>query len=220
MKNGHFALPEPKGYDQAYELAYKLASEKLARIDDIGEQCRKSGTRYQVMGPRKAIIVQYLNQSYLVTLPDVRVSLMDSREEVPIREKLLILHYFISAKGTPPTGRLITFRELPEGKVYSPTFSRRTIKPLLDNFGKDPHRLVEISQRLGGHKSDYGDAAVTIDAFSRVPITIVLWLGDDEFAPQGNMVFDANISDYLSTEDITVLCETITWRLIRYLREV
>jgi hypothetical protein len=79
--------------------------------------------------------------------------------------------------------------------------------------------LVEISQRLGGYKADYGDAAVTINAFSRVPITIVLWQGDEEFAPEGNIVFDANISDYLSTEDITVLCETITWRLIRHLRE-
>jgi len=220
MKNGRFALPEPKGYDQAYELAYKLASEKLAKILDIEQQCRKSDTRYQVTGSQRAIIIQYLNQSYSITLPDVQVSLVDSREGVPIREKVLILHYFTSAKGTPATGRLITFRELPEGKVYSPTFSKRTIKPLLDNFGKEPRRLVEISQRMGGYKADYGDTAVTINAFSRVPITIVLWQGDGEFAPQGNIVFDANISDYLSTEDITVLCEIITWRLIRHLREV
>ena len=220
MKNGRFALPEPKGYDQAYELAYQLASEKLAKIDDIEQQCRRSDAQYQVTGSRKAIVIQYLNQSYSITLPDVQISLVDSREGVPIREKVLILHYFTSAKGTPATGRLITFRELPEGKVYSPTFSKRTIKPLLDNFGKEPNRLVEIGQRMGGHKADYGDTAVTISAFSRVPITIVLWQGDDELAPQGNIVFDANISDYLSTEDITVLCEIITWRLIRHLRKV
>jgi len=219
MKNGRFVLPEPKGYDQAYELAYKLAREKLARIDDIEQQCHKTDTRYQVIDSKKVIIVQYLNQSYLITLPDVQISLVDSTEGVPIRDKVLILHYFISAKGTPATGRLVTFRELLEGQVYSPTFYKRTIKPLLDNFGKEPHRLVEISQRMGGHKADYGDTAVTINAFSRVPITIVLWQGDEEFVPQGNIVFDANISDYLSTEDITVLCETITWRLIRHLRE-
>ena len=79
--------------------------------------------------------------------------------------------------------------------------------------------LVDAAEKLGGHKADYGDTAVTINAFSHVPITIILWLGDDELAPQGNIVFDANISDYLPTEDITVLCETITWRLINYLRE-
>ncbi|MFC2012471.1 DUF3786 domain-containing protein, partial [Chloroflexota bacterium] len=73
---------------------------------------------------------------------------------------------------------------------------------------------------LGGQITDYGDAAVTINAFSRVPVTIVLWQGDEELAPQGNMLFDASISDYLSTEDVTVLCEIITWRLIRLSREI
>jgi hypothetical protein len=52
-----------------------------------------------------------------------------------------------------------------------------------------------------------------------VPITIILWQGDDELAPQGNILFDATISDYLSTEDITVLCEILTWRLVKLLRE-
>jgi hypothetical protein len=62
--------------------------------------------------------------------------------------------------------------------------------------------------------------AVTINAFSRVPVTIVLWRGDDEFAPDGNILFDANVSDYLPTEDITILCETIVWKLINHLREL
>ena len=211
-------LPLTKKYEYAYELAYKLACEQLARIDDIEQQCRKCGAQYQVIDSKKTVIIQYLNQRYLITLPDIEVSLVDSAEEIPKRDKLLILHYFTLAKGTPGANRLITFRELPEGSVYSPTFTKRTIKPLLDRFGKKPHLLVDAGATLGGYQADYGDTAVTINAFNRVPITIILWRGDEEFAPQGNLVFDATISDYLPTEDITVLCETITWRLIRYLR--
>ena len=90
--------------------------------------------------------------------------------------------------------------------------------PILKNFSKAPHLLVEAAERLGGHRADYGDMAVTINAFSRVPITIVLWRGDDEFAPEGSIIFDATISDYLSNEDVTVLCETITWKLVNLLR--
>ncbi|MFC2071382.1 DUF3786 domain-containing protein [Chloroflexota bacterium] len=220
MKNRRFAPPEQGGYDLAYELAYRLACEQIAGIDDIEQQCRRSGAQYQVVDSKKTIIIQYLNQSYLITLPNIEISSEDSADEVPIRDKLLILHYFIKAKGTSLANRLITFRELPEGSVYSPTFSKRTIKPLLDYFGKDPHLLVDAGKKLGGHKADYGDTAVTISAFSSVPITIVLWQGDDEFVPQGNVVFDVTISDYLPTEDITVLCETITWRLIRYSRSI
>ena len=219
MENKHLLLPDQQGYEQAYELAYNLACERLARIDDVEQQCRKSGAQYQVIDSTKTIIIQYLNQSYIITLPDIKISVVDGEEKVPIRDRLLILHYFTLAKDVPAANRLITFRELPEGKVYSPTFSKRTIKPLSDHFGKEPDLLVAAGEKLGGHKADYGDAAVTINAFSHVPITIVLWRGDDEFAPQGNILFDATIPDYLPTEDITVLCETITWRLIRYTRE-
>lgn len=211
-------LPGQKGYDEAYNLAYKLGREKLAKIDNIEQQCHKCGAKFQVLDSKKSIIIQYLNQSYLITFPDIEISLVDSTETVPVRDKVLILHYLNSAKGTPLTNKLITFRELPEGNIYSPTFNKRTIKPLLDYFGKAPQRLVEVSQKLGGRKADYGDTAVTINTFSRVPITIILWRGDDEFPPQGNVVFDATISDYLPTEGITVLCEIIAWKLIRYLR--
>jgi hypothetical protein len=218
MESKRLILPEQKNYEYAYELACKLAGERLARIDDIEQQCLKSGARYRVIDSRRTVILQYLNQSYLITLPDIEISLVDSAEEVPIRGKVLILHYFTSAKGTPPANKLITFRELLEGDTYFPTFSQRTIKPILTHFGQEPHLLVDAAGRLGGHQADYGDVSVTINAFSHVPITIILWRGDDEFAPQGNMVFDATISDYLSTEDITVLCEIITWRLVKYLR--
>ena len=212
-------LPERKSYEHAYELAYKLASEQLAKIDDIEQQCRKSGAHYQVIDSKRVITVEYLNQPYLITLPDIEISLKGSAERVPMRDKALILHYFISAKGTLSANKLITFRELPEGSVYFPTFAQRTSQPLLNHFGNAPHILVDTAEKLGGHEADYGDAAVTINAFIRVPITIILWRGDNELAPQGNMVFDATISDYLATEDITVLCEIITWRLIRYSKE-
>jgi len=202
-----------------YELAYKLACEQLAEIGDIEQQCLKSGARCQVMDSKKVIIIQYLNRSYLVAVPEIEISLTDSGDEVPIRDKVLILHYLTSAKGTLATNKLITFKELPGGANYFPAFYKRTIKPILDYFGKEPHLLVAAAEKLGGHKADYGDVAVTISAFSRVPITIVLWQGDEEFAPQGSIIFDATVSDYLSTEDINVLCETIAWRLVSFLKE-
>jgi len=218
MEDKHFSLPDQKNYEQAYQLAYQLAREKLAGIGDIQEQCRKSGTQYQIIASKKTVIIKYLNQPYQISIPDGEISAIDDTRSIPMRDKLIMLHYFISAKGTPPAGKLITFRELPEGIVYQPTFAKRTIQPLLNNFGKEPDSLLLFSQMLGGYIADYGDAAITINAFSRVPITIVVWQGDDEFASQGNVLFDANISDYLPTEDITVLCEIIAWRLIGLLK--
>ena len=220
MESRHFSLPNQQNYEYGYELAYKLACEQLAKFDNIGQQCLKSGARCQVIDSQKIIILEYLNQSYQIVFPDIDISLIDSEEEVPIRDKILILHYFTQAKGTPITNKITAFRELPEGANYFPTFSKRAIKPLLDHFGREPERLIDTAEELGGHKVNYGDVAVTINAFSYVPITLVLWRGDEEFSPEGSILFDSSISEYLSTEDIIVLCQTIGWKLIRYLREI
>lgn len=200
------------------DVAYALACQKLARVD-IRQQCQRGGADYQEKDSGKVITIRFLNEPYRVTLPDIEVSRAASDEKVPLRDKILILHYFILARGTPAINKLITFRDLPGGNVYYPTFVKRTMQPLTDRFGKVPDRLVEVSRRMGSREADFGDAGVVIDAFSRVPITLVLWQGDEELPPQLNLLFDSTITDYLETEDVTVLCETLTWRLISYLRE-
>jgi hypothetical protein len=218
MKKSPLPLPKQKNYEYGYNLAYKLAGEQLAKVSDLEQQCLRSGARYQVINSQKVIIVEYLNQSYQITFPNIDISLVDGGGEVPIKDKVLILHYLTLAKGVPISNKLIAFKELPEGANYFPTFSKRAIEPLVNHFGQQPHRLVDTAKELGGYKVDYGDVAVTINGFSRVPITLVLWQGDEEFPPRGNILFDATISDYLSTYDITVLCENITWRLVKLLR--
>ena len=204
-------------FEYGYELAYKLACDQLANIDNIEQQCLKSGAQYQVIDSKRVITTEYLNRSYLISLPDIEISLMDSEETIPLRDKILILHYLSQAKGTPLANKIISYKELPEGSNYFPIFSKRAVKPILDHFAREPERLVDVAAKLGGYKVDYGDVAVTINAFPRVPITFALWKGDEEFPPEGNILFDSTISDYLSTEDINVLCEAIAWRLVRHL---
>jgi hypothetical protein len=218
MENRALSSPNVKDYEHGYGLAYKLACEQLVRLDDIEQQCRQSGAKYKVIDSKTVINLEYLNRSYQITLPEIEISLTDSEEGVPLRDKILILHYLIQAKGTPASNKMIAYKELPEGANYFPTFFKRAIKPIVDHFGNQPDRLPDIAGMVGGYKADYGDIAVTINAFSRVPITFILWGGDEEFPPEGNIIFDGNISDYLTTEDINVLCEAIAWRLVKSLR--
>jgi hypothetical protein len=72
---------------------------------------------------------------------------------------------------------------------------------------------------MGGDKANYGDTAVTVNVFPRVPLTLVLWRGDDEFGPEGNILFDSTISDYLPVEDIIVVSESLVRRLIKVDRQ-
>jgi hypothetical protein len=209
--NGCCSL-SPGSREQGFATSYNLARERLSRIGDIQEQCRKSGARYMAPGE---IVINYLNQPYRITLPDVEISLQGSNEEVPLKDKILILHYFTLAQGTAATRKLIAYKQLPGGVSYFPAFSQRAISPLVKNFGRSPELLKTVASKLGGREAHFGDVSVTVNAFDHVPITLVLWRGDDEVTPNGNILFDASISDYLSTEDVTVLTETMIWKLVR-----
>jgi len=213
--------------EQTLQLAYKLARDKLSGMD-IKQQCFRSGAQY--FHPNE-VTLEYLNQLYVITIPGMEILLKDSPnncegqntvsalegqegcEDIYLKDRILILHYLIAAKGTPNTGKLIGFRQVPGGLFEHASFSREVLTPLLDHFGKEPERLVEAAANLGGSKVAYGDVAVSIKAFPKVSVVIILWRGDEEFAPNANMLFDSTVADYLSTEDMSVLCERIVERL-------
>ena len=199
-------------WERAFDLSYKLACEQLAQISAVEEQCRRSGATY--LGPHE-VLIRYLYQPYHIMLPDGRISLEHGGTDAPLIDKILILHYFTRAKGTPAIGKMIAFKQLSGGASYFPTFSQRSITPLVRHFGGNLELLIKTAAKLGGHEADYGDVSVTVNAFPRVPITLVLWRGDEQLAPNGNILFDASIPDYVPTEDVTVICETIVWKLVK-----
>ena len=213
------ALTSPAKQDDGhgYELAFRLAVARLAEIEDIERQCRRCGARF--LKPEKAISLDYLNRTYLIAYPEATVTLQHTEEPVTLVDKILLLHYVTQAKGTPLSGQLVSFKELPDAPGYFPTFYKRSINPLVTCFGNEPEQLLETAKAVGGRRADYGDVSVNIDALSMVSLTLVLWKGDAEFSPEGTIMFDRTITDYLPTEDIIILCQSTSWRLVKLFRD-
>ena len=217
MNKGRTLTPPIKQDDgYGYGLAFRLAVARLAEIKDIAEQCRWCGAQF--LKSKNTLSLDYLNQTYLIKYPEAEISLRDTAGPVTLVDKILLLHYVTQAKGTPLSGQLISFKELPEGTGYFPTFYQRAIKPLTTFFGDEPERLLEMAELVGGRRADFGDVSVTVDALSMVPLTLVLWKGDAEFPPEGTIMFDRTITDYLPTEDIIILCQSTSWRLVKLLK--
>jgi hypothetical protein len=98
--------------------------------------------------------------------------------------------------------------------MYAGVFARRVTEPLIKKFGKSAKEFKEIGIRSGGNPMDVGDASFTLNALPMIPLQYVLWEGDDEFPPSLQLLFDASVDHYLSLEDIVVLGQMSTARLI------
>ena len=144
--------------------------------------------------------VCYLNRKYSIRLPDVAWE-----DGVSLREKIIILHYLTRSKGTPLSGKAIDFREVPGGNLYYPIFEARVHRPFLKTFGAKPKLPLLLPPPLRGRIEVGGQ--VNIPVFPRISIQFFLYPGDEELPSDCKVLFDANISDYLTTEDVVVVCE-------------
>lgn len=193
-----------------WETTLELAQQKFSEETDPFDMADRAGVVYQESD--SVFEVPFLSEKHLVSYPKGEVYRPDGGE-VAIANQILIIHYLTNAQGDPLANRLISFKELPSGAIYINPFSNRAIRPLVASFGDDPEKMVEAGMKLGGRRDRYGDASVTIPVFPRVMVTYILWKGDDEFPPSGNVLFDASAPYYLPTEDYAVLAGSLVFEM-------
>jgi hypothetical protein len=196
-----------------YKTALALAVAELKPLNPKRLENR-TGAQHFVEAAQESLIVSYFGQERRITWPEVRVTPGAGAGEISLPEQILILHYLLRASGEPLTGRTIDFRQVPEGGFYWSAFISRAKKPLLETFGRDLTLYSKVAASLGGEPLPLGDAAARFMALPRVPITHVLWGGDDEFAPEATILFDETISHYFPTEDIAALSGASVYRLM------
>ena len=124
-----------------------------------------------------------------------------------------ILSGYAEAEPVPEALKLVSFRQLPGGRAYHKAFLGRAVVPIQRVFGTKPKMLVEAAKLLGGCEVDYGDCSVKVYSLPLVPITVVLWVESPEFSASANMLFDASISHYLTTEQVAMLSQLTSARL-------
>jgi hypothetical protein len=206
-----FPLPERQNN---YETAYREAAERL-KVRDIADVARRCGGIVIATAQGNALTLPFLGDDLLVTHPEIRVTRAPGAGEVPMWARILVLHYLVRGTGALPRGEQIAFKHLEGGLAYDPAFYRRSVALLLDRFGPGLAGFMDAGARAGGVRSGESGQALLFRAFPRVEVVFVMREGDEEFPPSGSVIFDASIADYLSTEDVAVLCNMIAVRIIK-----
>jgi hypothetical protein len=124
-----------------------------------------------------------------------------------------MLTHYAMGNPAPLTGRLVKFKDLPGGYAYEGAFVNRAIKPIEKVFGGKPQELVEATKRLGGRQLNLGDSSAEIAALKGIPLTYILY-GSEEFGASATILYDESAGSFLPTEDLAVLGELATLRLI------
>ena len=73
---------------------------------------------------------------------------------------------------------------------------------------------------MGASIQTIGDASVRIDAFPKLPVTVVFWEGDQEIPGSANILFDETAPRLLAMEDLSVVGNLVSFRLRKALENL
>jgi hypothetical protein len=125
-----------------------------------------------------------------------------------------LLTHYSNASLVPLSGKLIKYRDLPGGCAYADAFNKTAILPIAEAFGETPKALTVAAAKLGGKPLSHGDCAVEFPALGGIPLIYIVW-GKEEYPASASILYDQSASCYLPTEDLAVLGEIASSRIIQ-----
>ena len=213
-------MPSPTP-DRRFSVALKRSRSQWAGADPA----RAAALAGCSLAPA-GVIVPFFGATHAVTHPGGEVSFMGTSAGSPSpgpqaghpmvahpTVAIALLHYLLTADGTPPADRWATFRELPDGLFYAQAFAGHAETLLAARLGADLPAFRQAATALGGSPLDLADAGYRFQALPRLAMAVLLWEGDDEFPGQARVLFDAHAGHYLPTEDLSGLGDWLAHRL-------
>ena len=201
--------------EETYGPALRKAQRSLSQTDPREIEAR-AAVSYQAKDDKSGrFSVPFFGALYHVLWPDGSIARADGEGIVDIASHILILHYLLTADGTPLASKWIAFRNLPGGIGYEGAFQGRANLRLAGAFGSDASSLSSAARSLGGEPLSFGDASFLFRLFPRVWLAVVLYIADDEFPADASVLFDGSTEHYLPTEDLAVLGGMLASRLIK-----
>lgn len=192
------------------QMFYQMNQAALARLTgrDPREIARNAGVRYDE--ETQIFHVPTMGMEISVHYPDYCLT-----PELPGWHSLVILHYLDLADGFPVTGKEIPFGQMKSGMVRGGGIDRRCELAIQNLEDLNEDTLAKICKSIGGEPiPSNADTAYRIPFLPRFPVTLKIWLPDEEFPASGRMLLDASADHYLTIEDAVTVAEIILERII------
>lgn len=180
-----------KGYEDTVGLAKNILAQTSPEEIEKNTKAKFNGTTYD--------------------LPWFNITI--NPDESSVIEKVIQFMY-LSRKGpTELSNKQVGFMQVPSGVLKNSSFISDCITPIINFFVKDLESFAQVCESLGGVKARFGHASYTMYPLPHIPVTYVLWQGDDEVADSGTILFDETIIDWFNAEEILCLA-TISTQII------
>ena len=181
----------------------------LTRLKDRNprEIARNAGVHYDE--DTQVFHIPTMGMDVAVSYPDYHLT-----PELPGWHRLLLLHYLDLADGIPLTGKGIPFGQMKSGMVRGDGIDQKCELAIQNLKNLEEDTLKKICMNIGGELIDSNaDAAWRIPFLPRFPVTLKIWLPDEDFPASGRLFVDASADHYLTIEDAVTVADLLLEKL-------
>jgi hypothetical protein len=181
---------------------------------EVNKVCVRASVQFD--RKRDCYRVPFLNRMYAVLPRERRIDPWYHRgeERLSFQFYLVLITYLLRAQSLGLSGRMVTGAELRGGAFFFRGNHALFTGPLEQRFGSDPKAFLEAGLRLGGGKTNFGDASFRLWPLPRVPLGYMLWSTDEEFPARVVVVFDASIVGHLPLDVIWAMVNEVGGNLL------
>lgn len=135
---------------------------------------------------------------------------------------LMNIYQIIFHENNQPrlAGEWIPLHQVKRTNVFTSAFRKSTLEPFAAFFSGRPELLIRAGEKLGFERIKYSDAGFEAKVFECLPIRFLFWDGDEEFPAQANILFDANITDFVHEESVVMIGSDGAERLIETAQKI
>ena len=185
--------------------------------DDLDARPRQEAAQaVEARWDGRCFTLPMLGRDYLVD-PAARAVTEKDRPEhrVSFQSGLVLVSALGKAMDAPPAGRMATPQELPGGGQFFSGVHAVPVAKLEERFGNDPGALLPAARKLGGGPWEGADAAAMVPGLPRIPLYVLLWGADSEFAARAVVGLDSRAHMYLALDGILALTTLLIAKLTR-----
>lgn len=102
-----------------------------------------------------------------------------------------ILWYLVNAKEIDATGRLVNLQNIRGGDIFSKGSHVLPLEKVAHRYGNDKAGFLARGIALGAEVLTIADASLRLYPLPRLPVTLTLWLADDEFPARADLLLDS-----------------------------
>jgi hypothetical protein len=174
-------------------LGEEKAWESLLRLEPA-DVCKRAGVLYD--RETATYILKSFGFDFSVSPSKREIKNLSEKGEIFMKRlayffNLSVLSYLVNAKDIPLSGRLIKPENVRGGEFFFQGSHQLPLDKIAEKYKNDREGFITKGRESNGRVLDYGDASFELLPIPRIPVTLILWLSDEEFPARTDILFDS-----------------------------